>query len=75
MKTELHLYEIVLISCGDITVLYKTCSHQELSRKYTQLIEHGHKFIRIRADGKMLTIHDSDKLANKYHQRTKGKAV
>ena len=70
MKTELHLYEIVLISCGDITVLYKTCSHRELSRKYTQLIEHGHKFIRIRKDGQMLTIHESDKLANKYHPRT-----
>lgn len=71
MKSELHLYEIVLISCGDVSVLYRTCSHQELSRKYIQLIEHGHKFIRIRKDGQMLTIHESDKFANAYHPWTK----
>lgn len=71
MKRELHLYEICVISCGDVTVLYRTCVHREAAVKYIQLIEHGHKFIRIRKDGQMLTIHESDKFANQYHPRTK----
>lgn len=66
-----HLYEIVLISCGQVTTLFKTCSHRELSRRYTELMEHGHKFIRVRADGEMLTIHESDKLAAVYNPRIK----
>ena len=73
--TKLHLYEIVLISCGEVTVLYKTCSHPEVARKYINMIEHGHKYVRIRMDGEMLTIHDSDRLANKYHPRTKKGAI
>lgn len=68
-KQALHLYEIVLICCGDVTVLFKTCNHQELSKRYVYLQEHGHRFIRVRFDGEMLTIHESDKIASKYHPR------
>ena len=71
MKRKLHLYEIIIISCGEVSVLYRTCNHRECAKKYLQLMEHGHKFCRIRMDGVNLTIHDSDKLANKYHPRTK----
>ena len=68
----LHLFEIILISCGTVHVLFKTCNHREFSRRYIELVEHGHHYIRARLDGVQLTIHDSDKLANVYHPRVKG---
>ena len=74
-KQELHLYEIIIISCGQVSVLFKTCSHKDAAVKYLQLMEHGHKFCRIRKDGEVLTIHESDKLANRYHPRTKKGAM
>lgn len=67
----LHLYEIILISCGQVSVLFRSCSHKEAAIKYLQLMEHGHKLCRFRVDGEQLTIHESDKLANYYHPRTK----
>lgn len=71
-----RLYEIVLINCGELTVLFKTKSLMELSHKYTYMVEHGHKLIRIREDGRLLRIWESDKLGNTYHPRTKrGDAV
>ena len=75
-RMVLHLYEIILISCGQRSVLFKTCDPREYSRRYVELIEHGHKYIRARVDGTELTIHDSDKLANRYHPRIrKGEAI
>lgn len=70
-RQELHLYEIITITCGQVSVLFKTCSHKEVAVMYLQLMEHGHRLCRIRMDGEVLTINDSDKLANKYHPRTK----
>jgi len=72
VKTGHHLYEIILISCGEVSVLFKTTNHRALSARYIELLEHGHRYIRVRKDGEVLTIHDSDKLANVYHPRVKG---
>jgi hypothetical protein len=71
MKRELHLYEIVTISCGQVSVLFRTCSLKELSRMYIGCMERENKLIRIRMDGELLTIRESDKLGNAYHPRTK----
>ena len=68
-KTRASLYEIVIISCGKLEVLYSTDSPVELSHMYIKMLEHDNKLIRVRADGKLLTIHESDKLGNRYHPR------
>lgn len=72
-KRRKHTYEIVIISMGEVAVLYKTDSLQELSQMYIKMMEHEHKLIRIRKDGKILTIHESDALGNTYHPRTRSK--
>ena len=36
---------------------------------YIKMLEHDNKLIRVRADGEILTIHESDKLGNRYHPR------
>lgn len=66
-----HHYEIVLINLGELTVLYDTYSLRELSVQYTHMMERGHKLVRVRVDGELLTIHESDKLGNAYHPRTR----
>lgn len=66
-------YEIVVISLGELTVLFQTRNLRQLSQKYIHMMEHEHKLIRIRADGKLLTIHESDELGNSYHPRTKAR--
>lgn len=68
-KTRANLYEIVIISCGKLEVLYSTDSPVELSHMYIKMLEHDNKLIRVRADGELLTIHESDKLGNRYHPR------
>lgn len=70
-----HFYEIVFISLGELTVLYQTESLKDLSRTYTHMIEKDHKLIRVRADGKLLTIHESDALGNAFHPRCKRSAI
>lgn len=70
VKNRYKLYEIVLINCGELTVLYTTTALLDLSRTYSRMMEKGHKLVRIRADGKLLTIHESDKLGNTYNPRT-----
>ena len=69
------LYEIILITCGKLEVLFKTDNLHELSNKYTHLMEHGHKLVRLRVDGKILTIHESDKVGYTYHPRMKKGAL
>ena len=68
-------YEIVVISLGQLSVLFKTNSLMELSHMYIRLLEREHKYIRVRADGELLTIHESDKLGNTFHPRTKRRAI
>lgn len=68
-----RLYEIIMITCGKLDVLFKTENLHELSNKYTYLMENGHKLVRLRVDGKILTIHDSDKVGYTYHPRMKKK--
>ena len=72
-KRRKHKYEIVIISMGEVTTLYKTDSLQELSHMYIKMMERDHKLIRVRKDGKILTIHESDALGNTYHPRTRSK--
>lgn len=69
------LYEIIIITCGKLEVLFKTDNLHELSNKYTHLMEHGHKLVRLRVDGRVLTIHESDKVGYTYHPRMKKGAV
>jgi excisionase family DNA binding protein len=66
-------YEIIMITMGKIDVLFKTDSLYELSRMYTRMMERMHKLVRVRADGKILTIHESDKIGYAYHPRTKAR--
>lgn len=61
-KQQHSEYEIIMISCGKIDVLYKTNSVRDLSATYSRMIEYGHKLVRLRADGRILTIHESDKI-------------
>ena len=68
-KTQANLYEIVIISCGKLEVLYSTDSPVELSHMYIKMLEHDNKLVLVRADGELLTIHESDKLGNRYHPR------
>ena len=70
-----HFYEIVAISMGQVTVLYQTENLMELSHMYIHMMEKQHKLIRVRMDGNLLTIHESDKLGNSYHPRTKARAI
>lgn len=72
-KRRKHKYEIVIISLGEVATLYKTDSLQDLSHMYIKMMEHEHKLIRVRKDGKILTIHESDALGNTYHPRTRSK--
>lgn len=74
-RKDAKLYEIVSITLGNLDVLYSTESLKELSRKYTHLIEHDNKFIRLRVDGEVLTIHESDRIGYAYHSRFKSKGV
>lgn len=70
------LYEIIMITCGKLDVLFTTDNLRELSNKYVHMAEHGHKLVRLRVDGRVLTIHESDKVGYTYHPRTKkGAAV
>lgn len=64
-------YEIIIINSGKVTVLFRTSSPRELSMKYSWMMEHGHRLIRIRADGTILTIHESDKLGYAFNPRSK----
>jgi hypothetical protein len=68
-KKKADLYEIICICCGKLDVLYSTKSPVDLSRQYTRMIERDNKLVRIRVDGQLLTIHESDKLGNAYHPR------
>lgn len=68
-KKQIDLYEIVCICCGKLEVLFSTHSPVELSHKYTRMVEQDNKLVRIRADGQLLTIRESDKLGNAYHPR------
>ena len=61
-KQQHSEYEIIMISCGKIDVLYKTNSVRDLSATYSRMIEYGHKLVRLRVDGRILTIHESDKI-------------
>ena len=71
-----RLYEIIMITCGKLDVLFATESLHELSNKYVHMAEKGHKLVRLRVDGRVLTIHESDKVRYAYHPRTKrGRAV
>lgn len=72
-RKRARLYEIVIISLGKLYVLYATDNLAALSRMYTRMMENQHKLVRIRADGQLLTIHESDKLGFTYHPRTKGR--
>ena len=68
-------YEIVCISLGKLEVLYSTSSLVDLSQMYVKLVGQGHNLIRIRADGELLTIHESDRLGNMYHPGIKKGAL
>ena len=70
-KKKASLYEIVCISCGKMEILFSTSSLMELSHKYIYMLEQKHQLIRVRADGQLLTIHESDRLGNTYHPRVK----
>jgi len=70
-KSRYKVYEIVCISLGKLDVLFKTESLRELSKMYIRMMERENKLVRVRADGKLLTIHESDSLGNAYHPRTK----
>lgn len=65
------LYEIIMITCGKLDVLFQTENLHELSNKYVHMAEHGDKLVRVRVDGRVLTIHESDKVGYTYHPRTK----
>ena len=71
VKKRYKEYEIVCISLGQLDVLFKTESLRELSKMYIRMMERENKLVRVRADGKLLTIHESDSLGNSYHPRTK----
>lgn len=66
-----HLYEIICISCGEVSVLFKTKNLFDLSKMYVRMIENDHKLVRIRMDGVNLPIFESDKLGYTFHPRTK----
>ena len=68
-RKNYNTYEIVCICCGKLDVLYSTNSPVELSRMYIKMLEHDNKLIRIRADGQLLTIHESDRIGYAYHPR------
>ena len=74
-RKKARLYEIVIISLGKLEVLFTTDNLAALSRMYTRMIENQHKLVRIRADGQLLTIDESDKLGLTYHPRTKRRAA
>lgn len=74
-KRRYDLYEIVIICCGKLDVLFSTSSPIELSHMYIKMLEHDNKLIRVRADGELLTIRESDKLGNAYHPRHHNKEV
>lgn len=69
------VYQIVLISLGKMEILYETNDPRELSMMYTRMIEKQHKYIRIRLNGQVLTIHESDKVGYRYHSRMRGAAI
>lgn len=69
------VYQIVLISLGKMEILYETNDPRELSRMYTKMIEKQHKYIRVRMNGQVLTIHESDKVGYRYHPRMRGAAI
>jgi len=70
-RKRITVYEIVVISCGELTVLYTTGSLRALSLMYTHMMERQHRLVRVRADGKLLTIHESDKVGYAFHPRTR----
>lgn len=74
-KKKYHEYEIVTISLGQLDVLFKTDSLRELSKMYIRMMERENKLIRVRADGQLLRIHESDRLGNAYHPRTKRRSL
>lgn len=74
-RRKAKVYEIVTISLGQLSVLFTTSSLLELSHMYIRMLERENKLIRIRADGELLTIHESDKLGNTFHPRTKRRAI
>ena len=69
------VYQIVLISLGKMDILYETNDPRELSQMYTRMIKKQHKYIRVRLNGQVLTIHESDKIGYAYHPRMKKGAV
>lgn len=73
VKNRYKVYEIVCISLGQLDVLFKTESLRELSKMYIRMMERENKLVRVRADGHLLTIHESDRLGNAYHPRTKSR--
>ena len=65
-----HLYEIVCIVCGEISVLFATHDLFVLRLKYHHMIEHEHKYIRIRLGGEILPIFESDRIGNSSYSIT-----
>lgn len=65
------IYEIVIIVCGIVTVMYSTTSRAECGRMFWKLVEADQQFIRIRVDGHLLLIHQCWRLANEYNQHRK----
>ena len=70
-EKEDHLYEIVCINLGVVDVLFTTHSLKELSFTYSRMVEYSQKLVRIRLDGVMLRICESDRLGLIYHPRSK----
>lgn len=72
--TEEHLYEIICINMGQVSVIFKTTDLMKLCQTYTRMIERDNKLVRIRIDGVPLTICESDRLGYTFHPRMKTKA-
>lgn len=65
MNDDYHIYEIIQILNGIEHTVLKTDDPDKMAVKYTEMHMNGHNMIRLKVDGKVLTIRESDKLGYK----------